>query len=76
MRPERSIIMGYENYYMIMYSYFFKQWDALRIYVKGGHLQEEIRSFYKDVSAFVHMKGELSESFHVGVGVRWVCDVT
>ncbi len=51
-------------------------WNVLRICGVGGHLLEGIRSFYKDVGAYLHLNGELSESFSVDVGVRWVCDVT
>ncbi len=36
-------------------------WDVLRIYGVGGRLLEGIQSFYKDVSASVHVNSELSE---------------
>lgn len=39
----------------------------------GGHLLEGIRLFYEDVSAAVHVSGELSECF--GVSVRQWCVV-
>lgn len=50
--------------------------DALRIYGVDGHFLEGIRSFYKDVRLSVCVEGERSESFSVGMGVRWVGDVT
>ncbi len=48
-------------------------WDTLRVYGVGGQLLEGIRSFYKNASASVLVKGELSESFSVEVGVRQGC---
>lgn len=49
-------------------------WDVMRIYGVREHLLE-IRSLYKDASASVSVNEELSDSFGVRVGVRWVCDV-
>ncbi len=42
-------------------------------YGVGGHLLKGIPAFHKDASASVRVKGELSGSFGVGVGVRQSC---
>ncbi len=45
----------------------------LRVYGVGGKLLEGVRSFYKNASASVQVKRELSESFKVEVGVKQGC---
>ncbi len=42
-------------------------------YMVGGNFLEGIRSFYENASASLRVKGELSESFSVVVGVREGC---
>ncbi len=48
-------------------------WDTLRVYVVGGQLLKEIRSFYENASVSVWVNRELSESFSVEVSVRQGC---
>ena len=50
-----------------------KLWNSLKIYGVGGQLLEEITAFYREASAYVRVDEELSERFHIGVGVRQGC---
>lgn len=46
-------------------------WDALRIQVVRGHLNEGIRSFNTKLPVFVNV--ELSVCYDIGLSVRYVC---
>ncbi len=45
-------------------------WDVLKVYGVGGGLLEGVKTFYRDASACVKVKGEMNECFQIKAGVR------
>jgi len=48
-------------------------WDVLKVYGVGGRLLSGVKAFYRDASACVKIKGEMSECFKIKAGMRQGC---
>ncbi len=48
-------------------------WDVLRVYGVGGRLFDGVKTIYRDASACVIVKGEMSECFNIKAGLWQGC---
>jgi len=48
-------------------------WHVLKDFGVGGRLLGEVKAFYRDASAYVKVKGKMSECFKIKAGVRQGC---